>query len=119
MALSTAPNAPRFEHRTDPGPVLGVGTSNPRLSWTVDHADAGWEQTAYEVEITRDRRSEAYLITSREQVLVPWPGPPLGSRERAEVRVRVAHGQDWSPWGETATVEAGLLDPSDWSASFI
>jgi alpha-L-rhamnosidase len=119
MALSAAPDAPRFEHRTDPGSVLGIGTSIPRLSWTVEHADAGWKQTAYEVEITRGGYREAYLIASRGQVLVPWPGPPLSSRERADVRVRVAHGQDWSRWGKPATVEAGLLDPSDWSARFV
>ena len=40
---------------------------------------------------TRDR--------SREQVLVPWPAPPLESRERAEVRVRVAHGDGLEPVG--------------------
>jgi alpha-L-rhamnosidase len=119
MPLSAAPSAPRVEHRTGPGSVLGVGTSTPRLSWTIEYADAGWEQTAYAVEITRGGSRESYLVTTQEQVLVPWPAPPLGSRERAEVRVRVAHGNDWSAWGEAATIEAGLLDPSDWSARFI
>jgi alpha-L-rhamnosidase len=35
------------------------------------------------------------------------------------VRVRVAHGEDWSPWGDASTVEAGLLQSTDWSARFI
>ncbi|MEV4579970.1 family 78 glycoside hydrolase catalytic domain [Nonomuraea jabiensis] len=119
MTLSAAPSAPRFEHRTEPGPALGIGTPVPRLSWTVPHAGEGWEQTAYEVEITRGRTRESHLVQSREQVLVPWPAPPLASREAAEARVRVAHGEDWSPWSEPATVEAGLLHPSDWTARFI
>jgi alpha-L-rhamnosidase len=119
MPFSAAPSAPRFEHRTETGPVLGVGTPAPRLSWTVEHADAGWEQTAYEVEIDRASDRRTYLVQSRDQVLVPWPAPPLGSREVAVVRIRVAHADDWSAWGTAATVEAGLLKTSDWTARFI
>ncbi len=119
MAVSAAPSAPRFEHRTDAGSVLGLGTSTPRLSWTVEHAETGWQQTAYEVEVVRDGHRQAYLVASQEQVLVPWPAPPLVSRERAEVRVRVAQGQEWGTWGEPAVVEAGLFDSTDWSARFV
>ena len=119
MALASAPTAPRFEHRTDAGPVLGLGASTPRLSWTVEQADPGWEQTAYEIEVVRNGTPQVFRVQSREQVLVPWPAPPLRSGERAEVRVRVAHGTSWSPWGDRATVEAGLLRPADWNARFI
>ena len=53
-------------------------------------------------------------------MLVPWPGAPLASRQRVEVRVRV-WGEDGSesPWSEPASVEAGLLDPADWTARFV
>ncbi|KUO18132.1 family 78 glycoside hydrolase catalytic domain [Streptomyces dysideae] len=119
MPLSAPPTAPRFEHRTDASPVLGTGTPTPRLSWTIEHAEAGWEQTAYEVEVVRGGVAQAYRVSSPEQVLVPWPAPPLSSRERAEVRIRVAHGEDWSSWGDAAVVETGLLEPSDWAARFI
>src|SRR6476619_5485435 len=107
--FSAAPSAPRFEHRTDSGPVLGMGSSTPRLSWTVSRADSLWAQTAYEVEVTRGGVRETYHVDGAEQVLVPWPAPPLTSRERAEVRVRVACAEQWSDWGRTAVVEAGLL----------
>jgi len=109
------PSAPRFEHRTEPGPVLGLGTPTPRLSWTVTRAEQGWRQTAYEVQVA----GEVFTVRSAEQVLVPWPARPLRSRERAEVKVRVAYGDHWSPWSEAATVEAGLLDAADWTARFI
>ena len=115
MALASAPTAPRFEHRTDAGPVLGLGASTPRLSWTVEQADPGWEQTAYEIEVVRNGTPQVFRVQGREQVLVPWPAPPLHSGEHSEVRVRVAHGTSWSPWGDRATVEAGLLRPSDWT----
>ncbi|BEP13979.1 glycoside hydrolase family 78 protein [Acidothermaceae bacterium B102] len=119
MAQSAAPTKPHFEHRTDEGTVLGIGTAAPRISWFVERADQGWHQTAYEVEINRNDLATTYREASSEQVLVPWPGPPLLSRERAEVRVRVAHGDDWSAWGEPSTVEAGLLDAQDWLGRFI
>src|SRR5690348_12456006 len=114
-----APGAPRFEHRTESGPVLGIGSSTPRLSWTVPRAHPLWTQTAYEVEVTRNGIPQTYLVDGAEQVLVPWPAPPLTSRERAEVRVRVACAEQWSDWGQTAVVEAGLFDPADWSGRFI
>ena len=100
MALASAPTAPRFEHRTDAGPVLGLGASTPRLSWTVQQADPGWEQTAYEIEVVRNGTPQVFRVQGREQVLVPWPAPPLDSGERSEVRVRVAHGTNWSPWSD-------------------
>ena len=35
MPRAAAPTAPRFEHRTDSGPVLAVATPTPRLSWQI------------------------------------------------------------------------------------
>jgi len=119
MALAAAPNAPRFEHRTDRGVVLGIGTGTPRLSWTVPEAETGYSQTAYELEVTLNGVSEVFRVESQEQVLVPWPARALSSREQATVRVRVAHDEDWSEWSENAIVEAGLLEASDWIADFI
>ena len=119
MVVAAAPCSPRFEHRTDGTAVLGVGTGTPRLSWSVPKADEGYEQTAYEIEVQREGNRKRYRVDNREQVLVPWPAEPLGSRESAEVRIRVAHGEEWSGWGEPAVVEAGLLDVSEWRAGFV
>jgi alpha-L-rhamnosidase len=124
MPRVTAPTPPRFEHRTDDGPALGIGTPSPRLSWYVPEADPGFEQTAYEVEVTRaDGGPQVVRVESREQVLVPWPVTPLGSRQSARVRVRVRGDAEddsaWSPWSGPAVVEAGLLAAGDWTARFI
>ena len=118
MVHAAAPGAPRFEHRTDPGPVIGIGVESPRLSWTVAEAEPGYVQRAYEVEVVRGDRTAVYSVESPDQVLVPWPGEPLRSRETATVRVRVRDDQ-WTPWSEPATVEAGLLERPDWAARFI
>src|SRR4051794_23211523 len=120
MPHVAAPTGVRFEHRTDDGAVLGIGTGAPRLSWVVPDADAAFRQDAYEVAVDRDQReAETFRIAGGEQVLVPWPADPLGSREAARVRVRVSGGGMQSEWSEPATVEAGLLAPGDWSARFV
>jgi len=133
LPRATAPTTPRCEHRTDSGPALGIGTASPRLSWTVPAADPGYQQGAYEVEITRGEGApgaEIVRVESPDQVLVPWPSAPLAAREAASVRVRVRAGSGnsddeggedaaWSPWSGAAVVEAGLLHAGDWTARFI
>src|SRR3954449_9961231 len=120
MSSIAAPVGVRFEHHTDDGPVLGIGTSTPRLSWIVPAADPAFAQEAYEVEVTRAAgEAEVFRVASSEQVLVPWPAPPLALREAARIRVRVAGGGTTSDWSEPASVEAGLLSTADWTARFI
>ncbi|WP_194396209.1 alpha-L-rhamnosidase [Microbacterium atlanticum] len=118
MAELTPPAALRFEHRTDRGPVLGIASPSPRLSWTIATAPDEYVQTAYEIEVARGLTTERWVVESAEQILVPWPDLPLHSREAATVRVRV-RGPEWSDWSEPATVEAGLFDADDWDARFI
>jgi alpha-L-rhamnosidase len=115
-----APLPVRFEHRTDDGPVLGLGTARPRLSWVVPEADAGYVQEAYEVEVACEgREPEIVRAAGPEQVLVPWPAEPLASRERVRVCVRVSGSGMQSEWSEPAIAEAGLLRPEDWTARFV
>ncbi|MFE6254750.1 family 78 glycoside hydrolase catalytic domain [Agromyces sp. NPDC057865] len=108
----------RFEHHRE---ALGIGEREPRLSWIVSSAAAGWRQARYELQIrAEDTAPTTYPVDSPDSVLVPWPAPPLTSRERRDVRVRVigmnGTSSDWSDW---ATVETGLLDPSDWAAVMV
>ncbi|TDU84272.1 alpha-L-rhamnosidase [Kribbella voronezhensis] len=120
MQRPAAPVLVRFEHRTDEGPVLGLGTGSPRLSWQVPAADPDYTQSGYEIEITRPGVPQTkHAISSADQVLVPWPSHPLGSRESAQVRIRVRGGDEWSDWSDPAVVEAGLLSPGDWTARFV
>ena len=118
MAKLVAPSAPRIEHRTDAGTILGLGVTRPRLSWRIDAADEDYRQSSYQLEITRGA-THVWTVESAEQVLVPWPDSDLRSRERVTVRVRVRGGDEWSPWSETTTAEAGLFSPADWAGSFI
>ena len=43
MSPAAAPTDIRFEHRTGEDPVLGIGTTTPRLSWRIPRADADFE----------------------------------------------------------------------------
>lgn len=85
-----------------------------------------WVQTGYEVEVIRAGRTQTFRVDSNESVLVPWPDKPLQSREAAGVRVRSFGKQTTnngttteSEWSAPATVEAALLEDSQWEASFI
>ena len=98
-------------------PAIGVSGPAPRLSWLVATETPGWSQSAYEVEV--DGRSTGRR-ESDASVFVDWPGPRLTSRSLHRVRVRL-----WSSdgaateWSDPVEVEAGLLSPDDWSASWI
>ena len=113
------PSPPRFEHHRV---ALGIGESTPRLSWKTV-AEAGWRQSAYQLELTRGNTMWMGARThSGDSVLVPWPSDPLQSRERVSVRVRVFGATPdgattTSDWSEPGVVEAGLLSPSDWIAA--
>ena len=103
------------EHSRDP---LGIGEPAPRLSWVTRTDLPDWRQAAYELQIG-DWSSDR--VESGESVLVTWDAPPLTSRERRSVRVRVWGEGDTEPsaWSEDVVVEAGLLLPSDWTAELV
>ena len=114
--MTSGPVNVRFEHHPT---GFGVGTATPRVSWELP-GDAGvFRQTAYEVELTGPLGVESAVVGGQDQVLVPWPFAPLGSRQRGTVRVRVASDGAWTDWRAAAAVEAALLGPGDWTATFV
>ncbi|HTV12516.1 MAG TPA: glycoside hydrolase family 78 protein [Acidimicrobiales bacterium] len=111
--MTAVPSAPTFEHHREP---LGTGEARPRVSWKT-LAEEHWSQVAYQLELTRGQlTTTSGRIRSAESILVPWPGEPLQSRERVEVRVRVWGEDGPSEWSTKSVVEAGLLHALDWKA---
>jgi alpha-L-rhamnosidase len=111
--------APRVEQHTEP---LGIGEPSPRLSWQIRADGPNVRQRAYQIETTGTQGSwRSAVVKSMDSILVPWPGPPLNSRERVDVRVRIWENDapEPTPWSEPTTLEAGLLDPQDWTAAFV
>ncbi len=78
------------------GDVMGMGEPCPRLSWISITDTPGWMQSAYEVEVDGNPAGRQEESAS---VFVEWPGPPLRSRERHRVRVRV--------WGADGSASGG------------
>ncbi|MCP3804124.1 glycoside hydrolase family 78 protein [Allokutzneria sp. A3M-2-11 16] len=99
------PRAVRIEHLT--GSPVVVGTPEPRLSW---------QRPALEVELAdASGQVRRHRLDGTDQVLVPWPFPPLPSRSHGSLRVRARD----CGWSEPTTFETPLLHPEDWSARFI
>lgn len=106
----------RCEHYHSP---LGISHPSPRLSWSFDGDARDWTQRSYRIEIHREADVDSFNVDSDESQLVPWPSRPLLSRERVTVKVQV-EGHDGNK-SDTAefTIEAALLDRSDWSAELV
>jgi alpha-L-rhamnosidase len=108
------------EHHREP---VGIGERRPRLSWVTRTDLPDWRQAAYELEIEPDGGPPwtSGRVDSDESVLVPWGAPPLASRERRTVHVRVwgADAVEPSAWSDDIVVEAGLLDSADWTARLV
>ena len=103
--------------------TLGIGTSQPRLSWTVETDIKGWYQGGFVIEehdVNGKLLSDTGRVESDQSILVTWPFPPLTSREQVSVRVRV-WGNDGSDldWSKPVLIESGSLSTSDWTARFI
>ncbi|PYH43537.1 alpha-L-rhamnosidase [Aspergillus saccharolyticus JOP 1030-1] len=118
---------------------FGIQCAAPRLSWKAACPKGNardWTQTSYEIavkapEFPPEDEGQIYRVDSSESTWVPWPGPPLRSRERKLVRVR-AHGTwiemteendtptreraGFTAWSTWIGVECALLTQQDWSA---
>jgi len=115
------------EHQTNP---VGIGDTQPRLSWKLLSDRMGEVQTAYEIRAasTADALAAGNAdlwssgkVDSDQSILVSWGGKPLTSRSQVfwQVRVWDKDGQP-SPWSDPATFELGLIDPAaDWKGQWI
>jgi alpha-L-rhamnosidase len=110
--MPDTPHGLRIEHLDDG--VLGLGVRAPRLSWWLP--DGAQTQHAYRIEVDGVVHER---VDSDASVLVPWPGAPLGSAQRATWRVQVWTDLGESAWSQPAWCETGLLDPADWTAQWI
>jgi alpha-L-rhamnosidase len=107
--------------RRSPASLGGRGPL--RVDWSVE-STSSHRQLAYELQSGPTPAFDTDVagtgtIDGDAQLAVLAPGGPLRSREVRHLRVRVATESGWSPWSETATVEAGLFTPEDWRASAV
>ncbi len=124
--MSLTPFFLRTEYLEQP---LGIDEPQPRLSWLLESAGRAKVQSAYQIVVASNREWlepahsdlwDSGRVFSCEQNQIVYGGKPLESRLRCFWRVRVwDESGNESPWSETAHWELGLLDATDWSATWI
>jgi alpha-L-rhamnosidase len=130
-AAATAPAALqvvglRTEYKENP---LGIDSRKPRFSWRLQASGRGVVQSAYQVRVAASEaalRSGSPLVwdsgrvASDESIQRSYDGPALRSRQRLHWQVRVWDGAGRaSDWSAPAWFEMGLLEPADWTATWI
>lgn len=105
---------------------LNVHGASPRLSWRANVPS----QAYFQVQVAREKRSlingdatlwDSGKTRSSKSVNVEYGGEALGSGETAYWRVRVWPAKEGKagPWSKIHSWDMGLLDKSDWKASWI
>jgi len=116
----------RCEYKKKP---LGIDVLKPRLSWKIKSDKRGVTQTAYQIRVAGDEKAlaegsgllwDSGKVASDQSIHCIYDGDDLKSSQRCCWQVRVWDGGDQpSEWSKTASWEMGLLDPSDWKASWV
>ena len=108
---------------------LGINSLQPRFSWINITEQPGAYQTAYQIivateidKLTEDRSDywNSEKVNSSESNLITYNGNKLKSGQLLYWKVRVwDENNQISKWSEPAKFSIGLLEPNDWSASYI
>lgn len=107
----SAPSRLRVEHLDA---ALGITVPRPRLSWQLPRGSR--KQIAFQI---RMGDWDSGRVESPDSVLVDVGAPELRSRERRIWHVRVWTDVGLSDWSESSLIEAGLLEPADWTAAWV
>lgn len=105
---------------------LGRNLEDLRFNWQLPSAAEGDSQIAYRIAVFDAEHPEdeplwdSGKVESAESVFIPYRGKELKSRQAALWKVKIwdENGRE-SDWSEFAKFELGLLNNSDWRASWI
>ncbi|MBK9389578.1 MAG: family 78 glycoside hydrolase catalytic domain [Bacteroidetes bacterium] len=107
----------------------GIGTTEPAFGWKIASTENGSSQKAYQVLVASDLKllneKDADLwnsgkVKSTDQIMVIYAGKELNSRSVCYWKVRIwDQNNDYTGWSPECSFSIGLLNASDWSASYI
>ncbi|MGI6046879.1 MAG: family 78 glycoside hydrolase catalytic domain [Petrimonas sp.] len=116
----------KCENLCDP---LGVNTLQPRFSWKNSSIEEGTNQSAYQILIAGDIKNlnedkadfwNSGKVASSSNILIDYQGKEIDSRQLLYWKVRTWDENDKvSKWSDVGVFSVGILDESDWTASYI
>jgi hypothetical protein len=107
---------------------LGMDVQQPRLSWILSSNQRVVSQTAYRILVADNPESltdgagnlwDSGKVPSAQSNNVVYGGESLSSGTTYYWKVQVWNQVDESAWSETGSFHTGLMNPSDWEASWI
>lgn len=125
MTAASRPTRLQTAYAVDP---IGIDEAAPTLRWTVPTDHRGASQTAFRVLVASspdrlaDGDGDVWDTGKRvsDRPAIRYDGPELESATRYHWKVRIWNEDDEAgPWSDPARWEMALLDPGDWSASWI
>ena len=107
---------------------LGIDTAQPHFSWKI-RSGRPVEQQAYEIQVASTREAleagegllwDSGKVASDRQVMVPWQGEELHSRQQAWWRVRVwcSDGKA-TPWSDAQRFGVGIIGEDKLQGDYI
>ncbi|TWX66883.1 Bacterial alpha-L-rhamnosidase [Colwellia demingiae] len=105
---------------------LGFHDATPTFSWQLNDQRQGAKQTAYQLVVenvvgtSQQPLWDSQKVALNQSVYVPYQGPELKSRQRISWKVRYwDQNGKVSSWSTSANLELGLLNNTDWQASWV
>ena len=107
---------------------LAIDSAMPHFSWKI-RSSKPMEQYAYEIQVAsskvllKDGTADLWAsgeVVSHDQVMVPYSGSPLKSRQQCWWRVRVwKSDKEFSPWSEPRRFGTGVIGDDTLSGEYI
>src|ERR1035438_2446339 len=116
----------RCESRIEP---RGVDSLPPRLSWTLESAERGQSQSAYQILVAstpaalEENRGDLWdsgKVAGSESGQIAYGGKLLTSHLRCYWKVRVWNGRGAaSEWSASASWSMGILNDAEWKGEWL
>jgi alpha-L-rhamnosidase len=116
----------RTEYKVNP---IGIDVLQPRLSWEIRSDRRDVSQSAYQVRVAESIEElqagnnllwDTGKTDSDQSIHIIYRGSDLHSSQRVFWQVRIWNGENQvSSWSQISFWEMGLLNTSDWQASWI